>query len=208
MTTQTRKRIRGNPAERREQILSETVRLIGERGYYGFSIRELAQRCRLTDAGLLHYFGSKEKLLIAVLEDCDRKGTETVRAMTGLGPATGWRMSFDQVRDIFRAMIERNRAQPELVRFYAMLRAEAMNPEHPAYRFFKRRQADILENLSRPLVDHVASPESTALLLMSVMWGLELEWMRADQEFDLVAEWDRAFDRLVPAPAPGRAPQS
>lgn len=202
MTTETRKRVRGKPEARREQILAEALRLIGRRGYYGFSIRELAQRCQLTDPGVLHYFGSKEKLLIALLEDCDRRGAETVRAMTGVGPETE-AFTFDEVRDIFRAIVERNRAQPELVRLYAILRAEAMNADHPAHAFFMRRQAKVLENFAIPLGDYVPDPRSTALQLLSIMWGLEMEWMRAEQAFDLLAEWDRAFERLVPAPRPG-----
>lgn len=200
MTTSTRKRVRGNPVERREQIVDQAVRLIGERGYYGFSIRELAQRCQLTDPGLLHYFGSKEKLLIGVLEDCDRKGGDAVRAMTGLGPATD-QPTFEQLRAIYRAIISRNSAHPELMRFYATLRAEAMSPDHPAHDFFKKRHAAIVGNFARPLADHAASPQSTALLLQAMMRGLEMEWMRAGRSFDLIAEWDRAFDLLIPAAA-------
>lgn len=202
MTTPTRKRVRGNPVERREQILDEAMRLIGERGYYGFSIRELAQRCQLTDPGLLHYFGSKEKLLIALLEDRDRKGGEAVRAMTGFGPVAD-QLTFEQLRAIYRAILRRNIAQPELMRFYATLRAEAMNTDHPAHDFFKKRHAVVVGNFARPLAELVPSPQSTALLLQSMMRGLEMEWMRAGRSFDLIAEWDRAFDLLIPAAACG-----
>lgn len=202
MTTPTRKRVRGNPTERREQILDEAMRLIGERGYYGFSIRELAQRCQLTDPGLLHYFGSKEKLLIALLEDCDRKGGEAVRAMTGLGTVAD-QLTFEQLQAIYRAILRRNIAQPELMRFYATLRAEAMNPDHPAHDFFKKRHATVVGNFARPLAELVPSPQSTALLLQSMMRGLEMEWMRAGRSFDLISEWDRAFDLLIPATARG-----
>jgi AcrR family transcriptional regulator len=199
-TTTTRKRVRGKPADRREQILDEAVRLIGERGYYGFSIREVAHRCQLTDPGLLHYFGSKEKLLIAALEDCDRKGREEVRAMSGLGPVAE-QLTLEQLRAVFQTIIRRNSARPELMRFYATLRAEAMSADHPAHAFFKKRHATIVENFARSIADHAALPQSTALLLQSMMRGLEMEWMRAGQAFDLMAEWDRAFDLLIPAAA-------
>lgn len=201
-TTLARKRVRGNPAERREQILQEAVRLIGERGYYGFSIRELAQRCQLTDPGLLHYFPSKEKLLIAVLEDCDLKGAEAVRATTGVDPAPD-SLSIEQLRAIFHAILKRNMGRPDLMRFYATLRAEAMSADHPAHPFFKKRQATILETFGRSLAEHAALPTSTALLLQAMMRGLEIEWMRSERSFDLIAEWDRAFDLLVPAAGRG-----
>ena len=202
MTTQARKRVRAKPEARREQILEEATRLIGERGYYGFSIRELAQRCQLTDAGLLHYFGSKEKLLIALLEDLDRQGAETVREMTGLSPESRGRLTHQQLHDMFRAIVIRNRARPELVRLQAMLRAEAMNPDHPAHGFFESRQATILQLFAEALGDHVPSPRSTALQVISMMWGLEMEWMRSGQRFDLVAEWDRAYGLLLPKARP------
>lgn len=198
MSTQTRKRVRGKPDERREQILDEATRLIGERGYYGFAIRELSQRCELTDAGVLHYFGSKEKLLIALLEDLDRRGTETVREMTGLGPETPEPLTYQQVHDMFRAIVRRNHALPELVRLQAMLRAEAMSVAHPAHGFIKARQERVLKMFACALKGHVPSPESSALQVLAMMWGLEMEWMRAEQSFDLVGEWDRAFALLAP----------
>ena len=198
MSIQARKRVRAKPEARREQILEEATRLIGERGYYGFAIRELAQRCQLTDAGLLHYFGSKEKLLIALLEDLDRQGAETVREMTGLTPEFRGRLTHQQLHDMFRAIVMRNRDRPDLVRLQAILRAEAMNADHPAHDFFNRRQATILQMFAKALGEHVPSPQSTALQVMSMMWGLEMEWMRSEQRFDLLAEWNRAFGLLLP----------
>ena len=40
-------------AQRRQQITDEATRIIGQRGYYGFSMQELADSCGLTVAGLL-----------------------------------------------------------------------------------------------------------------------------------------------------------
>jgi AcrR family transcriptional regulator len=37
-------------AERRQQIITEATRIIGQRGYYGFSMQELADSCGLTVA--------------------------------------------------------------------------------------------------------------------------------------------------------------
>src|ERR1700751_3581873 len=103
MTTQTRKRVRAKPEDRRAQILDEATKLIGQRGYYGFGIRELAQRCEITDAGLLHHCGSKEKLLIAVLEARDRRDAEVVAPYAGiaLGSAPQPELTYRQVVDLF-----------------------------------------------------------------------------------------------------------
>jgi AcrR family transcriptional regulator len=60
----------------------QAIRIIGQRGYAGFGIQELAQRCQLTNAGLLYHFGSKDRLLIALLEDRDRR--DAVASIVGL----------------------------------------------------------------------------------------------------------------------------
>ena len=74
--------VRTDAAVRRAQILDETMRIIGERGYHGFGIQELAKRCDLTKPGVLHHFGSKDQLLIALLNDRDAKHEKELSART------------------------------------------------------------------------------------------------------------------------------
>jgi len=52
----------GNPEVRREQILEEAISILGRLGYHGFTIHELAERCGLSNAGLLYHFPSKDQL--------------------------------------------------------------------------------------------------------------------------------------------------
>jgi AcrR family transcriptional regulator len=202
MTTQTRKRVRLKPEERRRQILDEAIQLIGQRGYYGFGIRELALRCNLTDAGLLHYFGSKDKLIVALMEDRDRRDAEVVTAAAGVVRVSDAEpmLTLRQVIDILHATAVRNSTQPELVRLYVVLQAEALDGAHPAHDFMMARQQSALDAFTRTVAPHVADPRSTALHLLSMMRGLEQEWLRTDLGFDLVVEWDRAAARLLPDP--------
>ena len=196
----TRKRVRAKPEHRREQILDEAVRLIGELGYYGFTVQELAQRCQLSNPGLLHYFGSKEALLIALLEDRDRRDAVAVASLAGVTrrgdeePTATLR----QVLDLFRATVVRNAAQPELVRLYTVLQAEALNSSHPAHDYFMARKARTLDAFGRMVAPYVREPRSTALQLVAMMDGLEQEWLRTDGGFDIADEWDRAAARLLP----------
>jgi AcrR family transcriptional regulator len=205
-TTHARKRVRAKPEERRAQILHEATQLIGQRGYYGFGIRELAQRCQLTDPGLLHYFGTKERLLIALLEDRDRRDTEFVKARARVVRQGDQdpRLTLRQVLDLLHATVARNSTQPEILRLFVVLQAEAMNAAHPAHDFFMARQAAALDAFARTVTGHVPEPRSTALQLVALMSGLEQEWLRCGQGFDLVAEWDRAVARILPAPDAAR----
>ena len=189
---------------RREQILEHAARIVSQRGYYGFGIQELARDCGLTNGGLLYYFGSKEGLLIALLQDRDRRDTEAIAAAAGLSEHDSRkRLSLEEVIKLFRAMVKRNSAEPELVRLYTVLRAEALNRGHPAREYFLAREAKALEAFTQMVTPFVKHPSSTARQLLVFMNGLEEEWLRTDQGFELLTEWDRGVALLLPR---GRKP--
>jgi AcrR family transcriptional regulator len=206
MTTETKKRVRARPEDRRRQIIDEATRLFGERGFYGASIRELAHRCRLTDAGLLHYFPSKESLLLAVVEDRDHRDEEIVKAVVRLvrhndeTPQPPLR----QIIDLLRVAVRHSSSQPEVLQLQVVLQAEALDGAHPAHDYFAARAAFAVKAFARGLAPYVPKPESTARLLMAFMRGLEQDWLRSGRAFDLVAEWERALAILLPLPAEQR----
>ena len=51
-----------------ERILCEAEHLIHLQGYQGTSLEDIAARCKMTKANLLHHFRSKEELGLAVLD--------------------------------------------------------------------------------------------------------------------------------------------
>lgn len=189
-----------NAMTRREQILDEALRLIGQRGYYGFGINELAQRCQLTKAGLLHHFGTKDKLLTDLVEERDRQSSVEVSGL--LAPILRGRpteiLSREEVLEVFHAMVLRNSTQPELVRFFVKLQAESVNQLHPAYDFFLRRDARVIKAFSGILEPHVPNAVQVARHFKALMHGLEREWLAVDQSFDFVTEWDSAAKYLFP----------
>jgi AcrR family transcriptional regulator len=201
-----KKRVRLDAALRREKILDEAILLVGRRGYHGFSIQELAQRCNLTNAGLLYYFGSKERLLIDLLESRDRRDAAAVSSMVGLKPSDGGRatVTFEKTVEVLHAIVARNCTQPEIVRLYAVLQSEALDSAHPAHDYFVRREARVIEAFTKMLAPHVDRPRSTVRHLLGLLNGLEQQWLRANMAFDLVAEWDSAVAALLPRPKGGR----
>jgi AcrR family transcriptional regulator len=64
----TRKRRRDGESTRR-RVLDAVVSTILERGYYQASSNEIARRAGVTWGAIQHLFGSREALMIAVLED-------------------------------------------------------------------------------------------------------------------------------------------
>jgi AcrR family transcriptional regulator len=74
--------------ERRQRILDAVRGLVAERGWAGLTVRDLAQRCRVSVPTLYNQFGGKDGLLAAAVEGHFRQLLERV-AREG-GPR-GWR---------------------------------------------------------------------------------------------------------------------
>lgn len=84
-------------AATRERILKEAEHLIHLRGYRCTSLEDIARRCRMTKANLLHHFRSKEALGLAVLDykiGCYRRCCLEPLFSGALGPA-------EAVRELF-----------------------------------------------------------------------------------------------------------
>ena len=189
------RRTRNAPQIRREQIIDEAIRIIGRRGYYGFGLQELAQRCGLSKAGLLYHFQSKDQLLSAVIEVLERR---EIQVMGPLAAQASARPSAASVMNVLQTMVARGITEPELARFYTIMYSESLHPEHPAHAAFRARQAKVLDLFAKVLAPYVAKPRMTARQLFALLQGLALQWHRENQSFDVVAAWGLAITTLVP----------
>src|SRR5215471_6144545 len=145
--THRRERIRLPAAQRRRQILDATTRLIGERGFWALSMQDVADACGLTVPGLLHHFGSKDRLLLDVLDHRDNEDFLALAQELELDVTDVWGrwpagISLPQV---CAALVRRNATQPEIVRLFCVLEAESLAPGHPAHDHFVARQAKTLD---------------------------------------------------------------
>lgn len=189
-----------DPEVRRQQILETATRLIGLQGYNGLTVQDIAQACGLTNGGLLYYFGSKEQLLVAILEERDRSEAAIIHADLELQRSTSGDEHFPRstVLWVLSTILARSVAQPELLRFHAVLQSEAMNQEHPAHAFFLRREAMVRREFTKLFTGHVTNPAGAARTILALIEGLEHQWLRADMEFDLMAEFNEAIMLVLP----------
>lgn len=198
-----RTRIRDNPEVRRAQILEEGIRLVGQHGYYGLTVQALAKRCGISNAGLLYYFSSKDQILLALLDELERREAEIMApivetALQARGPAG--RAALVRMTHV---MVERVVGQGSLGRFIIVLQAEALDLAHPAHDWFVERERLTLD-LFVSLLQDMPNPLSTARLLYAVMHGLGLQWLRSEGAFNLIGEWEQASALILgtgPAPA-------
>jgi AcrR family transcriptional regulator len=174
-------------AERRQQIVSAAVEVFSAAGYRKGSIRDVAEKVGLSQAGLLHHYPSKEHLLEAVLTWRD----EVSRQLIGEPLPEG----LDLLRGLVKAT-EYNETTPELVELHVIVSAEGTSADHPLRNYFVNRYADLFERVRqaferaadegqlRPGVD-CASATRTLIALMD---GLQLQWLLDRDHVDMAGD--------------------
>ena len=186
-------------AARREEILHAAMATFGAKGYYNGSLAEVAEQVGMTHAGVLHHFGSKDQLLIEVLEYRDRADVENLegkRTPTGL--------------DLFRhltATARLNASRPGIVQTYTVLSAESVTDDHPGKDWFRSRY-EVLRTLlaeSLALVCDRSDPPteaeigSAAASILAVMDGLQIQWLLDPETVDLAQSTAFAIEAIVAA---------
>ena len=177
---------------KREEILEAALAVVAEHGYRKASVREIADAAGLSPAGLLHYFGSKEELFVAILRARDERDE---REHDGEDAITA-----------FLAVMRHNASVPGLVQLYSQLAAEAGDPAHPAHAYFRERTA-LVEGFSRAQVAEdqraglIRADLDPAWVIRSVHAladGLQSAWM-LDPTLDMVADIEQFLVLLRPS---------
>jgi AcrR family transcriptional regulator len=149
-------------------------------------MRELAKACNLSQAGLLHYFSSKEDLLLSILQ---------WRENQQLDPAS----DLSAARFIDR-VISNEREKP-LTRLWANLVGEATNPEHPAHDYFKNRFSRSRREFEKLLAERAGRQKPNrddklkAQILIAMWDGLQNQWL-IDEAFDMKPAFKYALKML------------
>ncbi|MFG1927123.1 TetR/AcrR family transcriptional regulator [Cryptosporangium sp. NPDC048952] len=195
-----RRRPRGSYSKgraKRAEILSEAVRVFAESGYRGGSLKEIAERVGLSQAGLLHHFTSKEQLLAEVL--AERDAEDGARMFPPGAPRTG---SDALLR--MAGQVRHNTTVPGLVQLYATLSGEAVAEGHPAREPFVERYRELRSLMATAVAEAQASgevpadrdPVMIATALIAVMDGLQIQWLLEPDAIDMPAVFDTLLATL------------
>lgn len=189
------RRLRGD--DRKAQIIDIASALIAERGYWGMSIQDVAMRCEITDTAVLHHFGSKEKLLLAVVQHRDERDRCALADRLGVERGDLYSAIRDlPLEEVCDAMVRRNAAQPEIVRLYTLLSAEALQPSHPVHDYFFEREQLVIKTFASARSSLTMEATARGRLILALMDGVQLRWLRDRDALDLVAEWHAATAAL------------
>lgn len=170
-------------AERRRAILATALEVFAESGFRGASVREIASRVGMTDTGVLHHFGGKEKLLLEVVklkEDEDQQ--------------------LHEEDPFLRHLVARNQTRANTVRLFTTLSAEATDPDHPAHDHFVERYEQVRNRATAGLTSELENrripasidPAIAARLMVAILDGLQIQWL-----LDPTLDMDQAYNDFI-----------
>jgi AcrR family transcriptional regulator len=181
---------------RKERILAAALLEFADNGYRGASLARIAERVELSQAGLLHHFKSKERLLVAVLDyrdalDLRRFDTETAGGI-------------DALRRLVR-LVEHNSRVPGLVQLFSVISGEAVTPDHPGHEWARRRYRRLRAQMATALRKGAERGEFRADLdaeahadrIIAMMDGLQTQWLIDPDQVDMAAVFSGYVDDLI-----------
>lgn len=180
---------------RRAEIVDAATRIFAQGGYQGSAFATVAEEAGMTLPGLLRYFPRKVDLMIAVLEERDRRD-RVFFADAG----KSWRGFLAALRKLAAY----NETRPQIVRAFSILNAESLAPGHPGHQFFQDRSAKLGSHLAgllrdgqtaggiRPEVD----ADQIAAQIFAFMDGLQIWWLRAPGSISMSGVFNDFLDRL------------
>lgn len=182
-------------AAKREKILDAAMTVFGSRGFNKGSLLEIAEYAGMTHAGVLHHFGSKNQLLLAVLDHRDKVDVEHLEGQVPpAGPAF--------LRHLAKTA-EINTARAGIVQAYAVLSAESVTDGHPAQEYFRLRFDGLramVANAFRELAPADTPEEEllqAAASVIAVMDGLQVQWLLSPNTVNMPLAIDAVVDGLV-----------
>jgi len=171
---------------KREQILHEALAAYAESDASGPSLRAIAARVGLSERGLLHYFASRDELLVAILAERDAVDLTLFDHDGPLANLVGQQAHTSKT--------------PGLVRLFLEMAVAAPDKAHAAHDFFARRYVRLRALLKRMVIlDNERdgssklsddNAEFAARMLIAASDGLQLQWL-LDPSIDMEADLQR-----------------
>lgn len=180
----------------RADVLDAALRIVAENGFDAATLQVVADQVGRSKAGLLHHFGSRERLMLDIARHRDDANRE-------LFPPDG-----DETFAATLALVAHNATVPGLVALFAVVSALAASDTAPSERreYFQQRYVRARAGFTRRIA-HAQSTgalrddipaEQAATLLLAAMDGLQTQWL-LDPGLDMPAHL-RALTALLAPP--------
>jgi AcrR family transcriptional regulator len=182
--------------ERRKAIVEAALELFAAKGARGTSIADVADRVGITPPAVLHHFGTKDDLLLAVIEERDRRSERPFLELL----ADGGLASIRRLAEVAAA----NEEERRLVACYVVLEAENLQDGDVAHCYFLARSKNMRRMIRTAIEQGQESGEvrpdvdarSKADEILAFMAGAAVQWS-LDPELSLVGLYRSYLDGLV-----------
>lgn len=191
-------RPRVSTEQKRREILLAASEVFGKKGTSGATLEEIADKVGMTRAGLLHHFGSKKALLLAVIKFRDANDLEALK-----------RSHMPKGADLFRHLIDTvrlNVSRPSIVRTFITLSSESVTDGNPGRNYFAKRYDDLRGEIEDALIElakekkatiNIAQAEQASSAIIGLMDGIQLQWLLEPQKVDLVESTEYGIRTIV-----------
>ena len=184
----------GTTAAKRERILEAAMAVFGAYGYHKGALVEVADRAGMTHAGVLHHFGSKEGLLVAVLQYRDGEAVAGIDAREQVEGPTFLGHIVETVRQ--------NTERRGVVQAYTVLAGESVTDGHPAQEYFRDRLGTLRHKIEGVLAEVAENPDPVELrdaanALIAVMDGLQVQWLLNPDDVDMPRAVSMVLETLL-----------
>ncbi|WP_425839322.1 TetR/AcrR family transcriptional regulator [Streptomyces fractus] len=187
----------------RAAAIEAATEIFGSVGYRAATFKDVAAKLDMTSAGLSYYFPDKDSLLAAVLQERDSRASDAETAI----PASPSR---DDLIEYVMGVLAENIAHAGLAELHCVVSAEATSCDHPAHEYFRNRYRAGRRLLSDAFEAAAAHgeirsslpPRMLATLLLSVLDGVQLQWLLDADEVDMQDTVRSFLSDLLAPPKP------
>ena len=186
---------RPETAEKRQRILEAAMAIFGTKGYNNGSLLEIGEQAGMSHAGVVHHFGSKDQLLIAMLEYRDSSDLDN---LDGKHIPEGSAL-FGHLVETTRVNLER----PGVVQAYTVLSADSVTDGHPAQEFFRDRFVGLRKMLIAALRDVTADTieeirlSQAASTIIGAMDGLQVQWLLDPEALNMPDAVEAVIESMI-----------
>ncbi|MDT0156036.1 TetR/AcrR family transcriptional regulator [Microbacterium sp. ARD32] len=182
---------------KRIEILKAAVEIFGSKGSTNGTLADVAEQVGLTHAGVLHHFGSKQKLLLEVLAYRDQADVAELAEQHIPG---GLELFLHLIRTAYV-----NAHRPGIVQAYTVLSSESVTEGHPGREYFEDRYTTLRREVTEAFEELCAAEGVTdsgaiahgAAAILAVMDGLQLQWLLHPEVVELGEASEFAITAIV-----------
>ena len=186
-------------SERKKQILTSAIKVIGERGFQNATISEIAKNAQMGDATIYEYFKSKEDLLLAIPLEMNKELIPQIEDhMMGIKGA------FNKLRKFiwwYLNFFEKNPEYGSIVLLELKTSRTYISTEaYQAARTFYQVVLDIIkEGQEEGAIDKEIDVYVARSICIGAIEHIVIRWLLKDRKYSVTQYADQLIDLLINA---------